>query len=55
MCMHHMMAIDEAGGEAFLKSAGLNLPQDVCTVQNADSVVALLDSQRAQAAAAVLQ
>ena len=50
-----MMAIDEAGGEAFLKSAGLNLPQDVCTVQNADSVVALLDSQRAQAAAAVLQ
>ncbi|WP_353235549.1 ubiquinol oxidase subunit II [Diaphorobacter ruginosibacter] len=53
ICMHHMMAIDAAGGEAFMKSSGLNLPQDVCTVQNADSVVALLDSQRAQAGAAV--
>ncbi|QIL79187.1 ubiquinol oxidase subunit II [Diaphorobacter sp. HDW4A] len=53
MCMHHMMAIDEMGGEAYIKAAGLNLPQDVCTVQNADSVVALLDSQRAQAAAVV--
>ncbi|WP_313299804.1 ubiquinol oxidase subunit II [Diaphorobacter sp.] len=53
MCMHHMMAIDEAGGEAYLKAAGLNLPQDVCTVQNADSVVALLETQRAQSAVAV--
>ncbi|QIL69435.1 ubiquinol oxidase subunit II [Diaphorobacter sp. HDW4B] len=53
MCMHHMMAIDEMGGEAYIKAAGLNLPQDVCTVQNADSVVALLDQQRAQAAAVV--
>ena len=53
MCMHHMMAIDEMGGEAYIKAAGLNLPQDVCTVKNADSVVALLDQQRAQAAAVV--
>lgn len=54
MCMHHMMAIDAAGGAAYLKAAGLNLPQDVCTVQNADQVLALLDSQNAQAKA-VLQ
>ena len=46
MCMHHMMAVDKAGGEAYLKAAGLNLPQDVCTVQNAGSIVALLDQQR---------
>jgi cytochrome o ubiquinol oxidase subunit 2 len=54
MCMHHMMAIDAAGGQAHLKSSGLNLPQDVCTVRNADQMVALLDSQHGQAKA-VLQ
>ena len=43
MCAHHMMAIDAAGGEAHMKAAGLNLPMDVCTVQNSDRVVALLD------------
>ncbi len=48
MCMHHMMAIDAAGGAAYMKKAGLNLPQDVCSVENADQVVALLD-QRAEA------
>ena len=48
MCMHHMMAIDAAGGAAYLKKAGLNLPMDVCSVNNADQVVALLD-QDAQA------
>ncbi|HRL53309.1 MAG TPA: COX aromatic rich motif-containing protein, partial [Acidovorax temperans] len=42
MCMHHMMAIDERGGEAFVKAQGLNLPQDVCTVDNASQVVASL-------------
>ena len=42
MCMHHMMAIDEAGGAAYLKAAGLNLPQDVCTVDNAAQVIASL-------------
>ncbi|WP_370679973.1 ubiquinol oxidase subunit II [Comamonas sp. GB3 AK4-5] len=45
MCMHHMMAIDAAGGAAYMKAAGLNLPDDVCTVQNADSVVAFLEQQ----------
>lgn len=48
MCMHHMMAIDAAGGAAYMKKVGLNLPQDVCSVENADQVVALLD-QRAEA------
>ena len=53
MCMHHMMAIDAKGGEAHMKASGLNLPQDVCTVQNADRVVALLDSQSAPSKAAL--
>src|SRR2546427_554040 len=52
MCMHHMMAIDAAGGEAYLKAVGMNLPQDVCTVQNADRVVAFLDQRDGSAAAA---
>jgi cytochrome o ubiquinol oxidase subunit 2 len=43
MCMHHVMAIDAAGGEAYLKAAGLNLPQDVCTVDNAAQVLAALE------------
>ena len=47
MCMHHMMAIDSNGGEAFLKASGLNLPQDVCTVDNAAQVVASLQSPNA--------
>lgn len=33
MCMHHMMAIDSQGGEAYLKASGQNLPQDVCTAE----------------------
>ena len=45
MCMHHMMAIDANGGAAYLKSAGLNLPQDVCTVGNAAQVVAALEAR----------
>ncbi|WP_373785563.1 ubiquinol oxidase subunit II [Delftia acidovorans] len=52
MCMHHMMAIDAAGGEAYLKAVGMNLPQDVCTVQNADRVVAFLDQRDGSTAAA---
>ncbi|MBX9816818.1 MAG: ubiquinol oxidase subunit II [Burkholderiaceae bacterium] len=43
MCMHHMMAIDAQGGDAYVRSAGLNLPQDICTPQNATQVVAALD------------
>ena len=44
MCMHHMMAIDENGGEAYVRAMGLNLPQDVCTSQNAEQVVASLEA-----------
>ena len=54
MCMHHMMAIDENGGEAFLKAQGLNLPQDVCTVQNAAQIVAALDARATPATAPAL-
>ena len=54
MCMHHMMAIDAAGGQAHMKASGLNLPQDVCSVQDADRVVALLD-QRAPSGAVAQQ
>ena len=43
MCMHHMMAIDAQGGDAYVRAAGLNLPQDICTPQNATQVVAALD------------
>ncbi len=35
MCMHHMMAIDAAGGAAYMKKVGLNLPDDVCSVESA--------------------
>ncbi len=49
MCMHHMMSIDERGGEAFMKAQGLNLPQDVCTVDNAAQVVAALEARHATA------
>lgn len=48
MCMHHMMAIDAQGGEAYVKAMGLNLPQDVCTSQNAAQVVASLDAATPQ-------
>lgn len=47
MCMHHMMAIDAQGGEAYVRAAGLNLPQDVCTPQNATQVVAALEARHA--------
>lgn len=42
ICMHHMMAIDAAGGEAYMKAVGMNLPQDVCTAEDAEREVALL-------------
>lgn len=51
MCMHHMMAIDAQGGDAYVRAMGLNLPQDVCTVQNAAQVVAALESRNAPASA----
>ena len=49
MCMHHMMAIDAQGGDAYMRAAGLNLPQDVCTAQNAAQVVAALETRNAPA------
>ncbi|RYF06351.1 MAG: ubiquinol oxidase subunit II [Comamonadaceae bacterium] len=55
MCMHHMMAIDSNGGEAFLKASGLNLPQDVCTVDNAAQVVASLQLSNAPRSATTPQ
>ena len=52
MCMHHMMAIDANGGDAYVRSAGLNLPQDVCTSQNAAQIVAALENRNAPARSA---
>ena len=48
MCMSQMMEIDAKGGAACMKAAGLNLPQDVCSVENADEVVALLEQRPVQ-------
>ena len=50
MCMHHMMAIDARGGNAYVKAMGLSMPQDVCTVQNADQVIAALETRNANRA-----
>ena len=50
MCMHHMMAIDAQGGDAYVRAAGLNLPQDVCTAQNAPQIVAALETRNAPSA-----
>jgi cytochrome o ubiquinol oxidase subunit II len=47
MCMHHMMAIDANGGDAYVRAVGMNLPQDVCTPQNATQIVATLSSPAA--------
>jgi cytochrome o ubiquinol oxidase subunit 2 len=47
MCMHHMMAIDARGGAAYVRAMGLSMPQDVCTVQNADQVIAALENRNA--------
>lgn len=50
MCMHHMMAIDARGGAAYVRAMGLSMPQDVCTVQNADQVIAALETRNASRA-----
>ena len=50
MCMHHMMAIDARGGHTYVKAMGLSMPQDVCTVQNADQVIAALETRNASRA-----
>lgn len=52
MCMHERMSIDAKGGASAAKAAGLNLPQDVCSVENADRVVALLDQRATPGAVA---
>ena len=52
MCMHERMAIDAKGGAAYMKAVGLNLPDDVCSVKNADQVVALLDQREVPGAVA---
>lgn len=44
MCMHHMMAIDEMGGQSYQKAQGLDLPQDVCTAAELVQDVAVLDA-----------
>ena len=54
MCMHHMMAIDAQGGDAYVRSAGLNLPQDICTPQNAPQQMAALET-RATSRASIRQ
>lgn len=48
MCMHHMMAIDENGGQSYARANGLNLPQDLCTSDNAPRIVAQLASRDSQ-------
>lgn len=52
MCMHHMMAIDARGGSAYVKAMGLSLPQDMCTAQNSDQVLAALDIRNVNRATA---
>ncbi|MFZ3125834.1 MAG: ubiquinol oxidase subunit II [Acidovorax sp.] len=51
MCMHQVMAIDAQGGDAYVRAAGLNLPQDICNAQNAAQVVAALENRNATARA----
>lgn len=48
MCMHHMMAIDAMGGEAYARAQGLNLPQDICTAEESVQVIAALDAKVAR-------
>ena len=51
-CMHHQMAADAARSAAAVKAAGVDLSQDVCSVKNADQVVALLDQREVSGAVA---
>jgi cytochrome o ubiquinol oxidase subunit 2 len=50
LCSHHMMAIDARGGASYVRAMGLSMPQDVCTVQNADQVIAALETRNASRA-----
>jgi cytochrome o ubiquinol oxidase subunit 2 len=43
MCLHHMMAIDELGGRAYLRAQGIDLPPDMCTAADLTRDVAALD------------
>lgn len=44
LCMHHMMAIDARGGQSHATAKGLNLPADICTVNESIATVAALDA-----------
>jgi len=51
MCMHQMMAIDAAGGEAYLRKIGADLPQDICTAADADRIISALSGNTTDAIA----
>jgi len=51
MCMHHMMAIDELGGQSYLKAQGMDLPQDICTAAELAQDVAVLETPTDRATA----
>lgn len=48
LCMHHMMAIDAMGGARYVRAKGLNLPQEVCTAEEAVQRVAQMDAPAAR-------
>lgn len=50
LCMHHMMAIDAMGGARYVRAKGLNLPQEVCTAEEAVQLVAQMDAPVARSA-----
>jgi len=52
MCMHQMMAIDAAGGEAYLRKIGADLPQEICTAADADRIISALSGNTTDAIAA---
>jgi len=43
MCMHQMMAVDQRGGESYLKAAGLT-QADICTANDAPGIMAALEN-----------
>jgi len=46
MCMHQMMAVDQRGGESYLKAVGLSMT-DLCTAENAPRIMAELETETA--------
>jgi len=43
MCMHQMMAVDQRGGESYLKAAGLT-QADICTTDDVPGIMAALEN-----------